>query len=147
MLSVHAAVDVDKLEHPCQRRDESAGVRARLGPAQLDTRQLALGLGGPREGRHRDRYTLEQMAPPLLGLLDALPVGDHGVRCRGSHVAKDVRMPGDKLVVHLAGDVLQGEQALFLGEPCVEQDLAQEIAELLGGMGDRRSRCEGRIVA
>ncbi len=66
----------------------------------------------------------------LLGLLVALPVGQHGAGRGRDDVPEDVRVPDDELVVHLAGDVGEVEQALLFGQAGVEEHLAEQVAQL-----------------
>ena len=53
----------------------------------------------------------------------------------GRHVAEHVGMAGHQLVVHPPGHVGQGEGALLGGQPRVEGDLEQQVAELLLQVG------------
>ena len=70
----------------------------------------------------------------LLLLLDLLPVGDHLLGARRIDVAEDMGVPVDQLVVDAAGHIGQREEALFLRQPGVEDDLEEKVAQLFGQM-------------
>ena len=96
-----------------------------------------------------------ERGPPLLLPLDDLPVGHHLVGARHGHVAEDVGVPADELVVDAAEHVGDGEGSGLPGEGGVEDHLAGQVAELLlevlvGAFGDglgagRRGRRRQRL--
>ncbi len=69
----------------------------------------------------------------LVGL-DPLPVLLDLLRGRRVHVTEDVRVTPDELGDEAAGDVVDVERRLgaLLGDPGVEEDLEEDVAELLG---------------
>ncbi len=83
---------------------------------------------------------LGDAAAALLALLDRLPVGDDLVRAVGVDVAEDVGVAVDELVVDAARHVGQVEVPGLVGEPGVEDDLEEQVAQLLLAGGRRRPR-------
>ncbi len=71
----------------------------------------------------------------LFGLLDLLPVAQHGVGIGGHCIAKDVRMAANELGVQVGGYVLDGEVAGLGGHLGVEEHLQQKIAQLVLQIG------------
>ena len=69
----------------------------------------------------------------LLGGLDLLPVRLHRGGVLGGHVTEDVGVSPHQLGHQVPGDVVDVERLrpVLLGDPGVEQDLEQHVAELL----------------
>ena len=143
---VEGRLSIGEHQHGRQRRDERPGVEARLGPAQVQARQLALGFGDPRQRRHGGGDSFEQVGALLLGQFVALPVRQHGARGGRGHVAEHVRVAAHELVVHVPSDVCQVEQALLLRKRRVEQHLAEQVPELFAHVIARRGGGAGRIL-
>ena len=70
-----------------------------------------------------------------LCLFDGLPLLFHGARGGGEGAAENVGVTADELVLDLAEELLVGELALVRGDLAVEDDLDEEVAELLHGVG------------
>ena len=101
-------------------------------PVEARRRRLLLDLGRKRQPRQGRRDAIEGGVTMLLLRLDLLPRRHDGLRVIGIDVAEDMRVPGDQLVVHASSNVGDGERSPLRGQPGVEVDLVEQIAELLG---------------
>jgi hypothetical protein len=74
----------------------------------------------------------------FFGGLDLLPLGEDagGVADVAGVVSKDVGVAADEFFVHFAGDVVEGEVVVFLGDLGVEEDLDEDVAEFLAHVGE-----------
>ena len=114
-------------------------------PVEADNAGLLLQLHGARQGRHRGGYVGQQPIPGdggrvmaaacrprgLFLRLDRRPEHLDLLRREGARVAEYVRVSADELGRDRLDDVRQGEQARFLGQAGMIDDLEQEVAELV----------------
>ena len=80
------------------------------------------------------RHAVERAAALLLavlGLLDALPVAQHGGWIVRHRVAEYMRVAVDELVRDGVGDVVEGELPLLLGHHGLEHHLQEHVAQFL----------------
>lgn len=124
---------------------EALGLRFDAGYVHRGTRvelllaDLLPDLAGREQSVQRRGQLLEdrRFGGALLLQLDLLPLRDDRVGgAQLGPVAEDMRMAAYHLLVHLAGDVVEGELAGFGRHLGVHRDMEKKIAEFLAQVGD-----------
>ncbi len=120
---------------PRSARGVGGGIRDG-GRPDADLRGPADHLVGQRQRRQTGRDAVQHRRPGLLRGLQRLPVALHLVGVLHVEAGEHVRVPVHQLVHDAGGDVVDGEAAgLLRGDPGVEVDLEQQVAELLAQVG------------
>ncbi len=102
-------------------------------PIETDLGGLMLGALSLEQGGEGGGHAVEGggFGGLVLGLLDALPVAEHGLGVFGVHFAEDVRVAADELVGQGGGHVVEGELAAVLPDVRLEEHLQEHVTQLL----------------